>query len=69
MLEPPSGHEAQTIQQYIIDPKLRSTGNWGRILRNAFIEAGGTPGEHNPDLVLGVVNEVHRAMRLRFLES
>jgi hypothetical protein len=69
MLEPPSGQEAQTIQQYILDPKLRSTGNWGRILRNAFIEAGGTPGEHNPDLVLRVVNQVHQAMRARFLEN
>jgi hypothetical protein len=69
MLEPPSGHAAQTIHQYILDPKLRSTGNWGRILRNAFIEAGGTPGEHSPDLVLRVVNEVHQAMRTRFLEN
>jgi hypothetical protein len=69
MLEPPSGHAAQSIHEYILDPKLRSTGNWGRILRNAFIEAGGSPGEHNPELVLRVVNEVHQAMRTRFLEN
>jgi hypothetical protein len=69
MLEPPSGHEAQTIQQYILDPKLRSTGNWGRILRNAFIEAGGTPGAFNPDVVQQVVNDVHQALRKRYLED
>ncbi len=69
MLEPPSGHEAQTIQQYILDPKLRSTGNWGRILRNTFVEAGGTPGAHNPDVVQQVVNDVHQALRRRYLEE
>lgn len=69
MLEPPSGHEAQTIQQYILDPKLRSTGNWGRILRNTFVEAGGTPGAHNPDVVQQVVNDVHQALRKRYLEE
>lgn len=68
MLEPPSGHEAQTIQDYILDPKLRSTGNWGRILRNAFIEAGGTPGAHAPEIVQKVVNDVHNALRTRCLE-
>src|SRR5690606_36916206 len=52
MLTPPSGNAAETIEQYVSDPKLRSTGNWGQILRNAFIEAGGTPGSHNPDAVL-----------------
>lgn len=69
MLEPPSGIEAQTIQQYIADPKLRSTGNWGLILRNAFIEAGGTPGSFNPDAVLRVVNDVHQALRVRYLQA
>jgi hypothetical protein len=68
MLEPPSGVEAQTIHEYIADPKLRSTGNWGKILRNAFIEAGGTPGSFNPDAVLRVVNDVHQALRVRYLQ-
>ncbi|MFN8531217.1 MAG: hypothetical protein U0670_21655 [Anaerolineae bacterium] len=67
MLEPLSGQVAQTIDQYIADPKLRSTGNWGKILRNAFIEAGGVPGKHQPDIVLKVVNQVHEAMRNRYL--
>lgn len=69
MLEPPSGHSAQTIAQFISDPKLRSTGNWGLILRNAFIEAGGTPGQHNPDAVLKVVNDIHDAMKARYLQN
>lgn len=68
MLEPPSGVAAQTVTQFISDPKLRSTGNWGRILRNAFIEAGGTPGAHNPDAVLKVVNQIHDAMKARYLQ-
>lgn len=68
MLEPPSNQQAQTIAHYINDPKLRSTGNWGSILRNTFIEKGGTVGAFQPDIVLQVVNEVHQAMRSRYLE-
>lgn len=67
MLAPPSGNTAQTIEQYVSDPKLRSTGNWGQILRNAFVEAGGTPGAHEPDIVLDVVNQIHEAMKSRYL--
>ncbi|MCU0511668.1 MAG: hypothetical protein MUE40_03765 [Anaerolineae bacterium] len=69
MLEPPSGRVAETPEQYIIDATTRSTGNWGRILRNAFIEEGGTPGDHNPDAVLRVVNRVHNALRRRYQEG
>lgn len=68
MLNPPSGIAAETVEQYISDLKLRSTGNWGRILRNAFEEAGGVPGTHNPDAVLKVVNRVNAAMRTRYLQ-
>jgi hypothetical protein len=68
MLEPPSGRSAQTIEQYIHDFKLRSTGNWGRILRDAFIEEGGVPGTHNPHAVLSVTNRVHDALRVRYLQ-
>ncbi|MDX2162777.1 MAG: hypothetical protein SF162_15770 [bacterium] len=67
MLEPLSGQAAQTIEQYVTDPKLRSTGNWGKILRDAFLEAGGVLGKHQPDIVLQVVNRVHEAMRVRYL--
>lgn len=67
MLEPPSGHAATTITHYISNPKLRSTGNWGRILRDAYVEAGGVLGEHCPDAVLSVVNQVHDAMAQRYL--
>lgn len=67
ILAPLSGQSAQTVEQYISDPKLKSTGNWGRILRNAFIEAGGVPGTHNPDAVLKVVNQMHDAMSQRYI--
>lgn len=67
MLQPPSGNAACTIEQFIHDPKLRSTGNWGQILRDAYIEAGGTPGAHHPDAVLSVVNSIHEAMKSRYL--
>jgi len=67
MLNPPSGRIAETIEQYICDAPYRSTGNWGKILRNAFIEAGGSPGEHNPEAVLKVANQVHAALRKRYL--
>lgn len=69
MLVPPSGQKAQTVEQYIADPKLRSTGNWGRILRNAFIEEGGTPGDQNPEAVRRVVNRMHNALRQRYLQQ
>lgn len=66
MIDPPSGRIARTPEEYIADPTRRSTGNWGKILRNAFIEAGGTPGEHNPDAVLQVTNRVHEALLERY---
>ncbi len=67
MIEPPTGHAAETVEQYILDPKLRSTGNWGKILRNSFIEEGGVVGDHCPDAVLRVINRVHDAMTQRYL--
>lgn len=69
MLNPPSGRPAQTIHQFVADQKLKSTGNWGRILRNAFIEAGGVPGEHNPEVVMKVVRQIHDALRQRYLQT
>lgn len=69
MLAPPSGQVAQTPEHYIGDYKLRSTGNWGQILRNAFIEEGGTPGTHAPDIVLQVANRVHNALQNRYKDG
>jgi hypothetical protein len=69
MLEPPSGQSAQTIQQFIVNPKLRSTGNWGQIMRDAYVEAGGVVGDHCPEAVQQVVNAVHDAMRERYAGS
>jgi hypothetical protein len=69
MLNPPSGQTAQTVEQYIHDYKLRSTGNWGQILRDAFIEEGGAPGAQNADAVLRVINRVHDSLRTRYLHN
>jgi hypothetical protein len=66
MLEPPSGIVAETVEQYIADPTCRSTGNWGKILRNAFEEEGGVVGSHNPDAVLRVANRMHDALVRRY---
>ncbi len=67
MIDPPSGRVAQTVEQFVADQKLRSTGNWGRILVNAFEEEGGTVGSFNPEAVLRVVNRIHDALRERYL--
>lgn len=69
MISPPSKRYAQTVEEYIADPKLRSTGNWGKILRNTFIEEGGTMGTHDPEAVLRVVRRVHEALRVRYLSN
>lgn len=69
MLEPLSGQAAQTIHHYICDSKRRSTGNWGMILKNAFIEAGGVPGSHCPDAVLNVVRQINSALQERYADA
>lgn len=67
MLNPPSGVSAQTVEQYIYDYKLRSTGNWGRILINTYQEEGGVVGENNPEAVLRVTNRIHQALCKRYM--
>lgn len=69
MLNPPSGVSAQVVEQYIHDYKLRSTGNWGRILVNTYQEEGGVVGEYNPDAVLRVTNRVHEALCTRYIQA
>lgn len=66
MIAPPSGRIATTPEEYIADPTRRSTGNWGKILRDAFLDEGGTLGEHNPEAVLRVSNRVHEALVERY---
>jgi hypothetical protein len=66
MLNPPSGRVAQTPEEYITDPNRRSTGNWGKILRDTFIAEGGTLGEHQPEIVLKVAKRVHEALVSRY---
>lgn len=69
MLEPPSGDTAQTVEDYISDPRLRSTGNWGQILKNTFMDEGGVPGTQDAGAVLRVANRIHRALCARYLQS
>ncbi len=69
MLNPPGGESAQTIEQYISSPRLRSTGNWGQILRNAYLEEGGTLGAQDSNAVLRVVNRMHNALKNRYLQN
>lgn len=64
-LAAPNG-AAMTVDDFISHPTRRGTGNWGRILRDAYIEAGGAPGEKNPDAVVKVVRQLHQAMLRRY---
>lgn len=58
---------AETIDDYINHPTRRGTGNWGRILKNAFIAKGGTPGEKQPEIVTAVMTDLHHAMVRRYV--
>jgi hypothetical protein len=57
---------AMTIDDYLNHPTRRGTGNWGLILRNAFVEAGGTLGEKDPQTVHKVIDQVHTALVKRY---
>ncbi len=57
---------AETIDDYINHPTRRGTGNWGRMLRNAFLEAGGVPGEKQPEAVHRVAEVLHQALLRRY---
>lgn len=57
---------AETIDDFLNHPTRRGTGNWGKILLNAFIAVGGTVGTKNPDAVLKVVEELHEALVRRY---
>jgi hypothetical protein len=56
---------ANTIDDFINHPTRRATGNWGRLLRDAYLEAGGTLGAKNPEAVLAVVRQIHQALLRR----
>jgi hypothetical protein len=62
----PNG-SAETIDDYINHPTRNGTGNWGRILRNAFLEAGGTLGEKNPTAVHKVMIQLNDALVRRYI--
>jgi hypothetical protein len=57
---------AQTIDDFINHPTRRGTGNWGQILRDAFVAVGGTPGTKNQAAVMSVVNDIHAALLRRY---
>lgn len=57
---------AATIDDFINHPTRRGIGNWGLILRNAYIEAGGTVGAKNPEAVHAVIGELHQALLKRY---
>src|SRR5450432_955087 len=57
---------AVTVDDYINHPTRRGTGNWGQILRNAFVEVGGTVGAKDTDAVHKVVEQLHRALVKRY---
>ncbi|MCC7209218.1 MAG: hypothetical protein IT323_18040 [Anaerolineae bacterium] len=60
---------AQTIDDFINHPTRRGTGNWGAILRDAFVAAGGAPGTKSQAAVMRVVDAVHAALLRRFEAS
>jgi hypothetical protein len=57
---------AETIDDFINHPTRRGTGNWGKILQKAYVEAGGTVGEKNQNAVLQVTLQLHDAMYRRY---
>ncbi len=65
MLLAPNG-ASTTIDDFINHPTRRGTGNWGRILRETFVEAGGTLGEKNATAVHQVVEQLHAALMRRY---
>ena len=57
---------AATIDDFINHPTRRGTGNWGRILRDAYVEAGGTLGAKSNLAVIKVVEQIHSALQRRY---
>jgi hypothetical protein len=57
---------AKTIEDYVNHPTRRGTGNWGRILRDAYLEVGGTLGVKNQEAVRKVVEQLHKALMRRY---
>jgi hypothetical protein len=57
---------AYTIDDYINHQTRRGTGNWGKILRDTYVEAGGTIGAKNQQAVNRVVHLLHDALIKRY---
>ncbi len=57
---------ATSIDDFLSHPTRRGTGNWGRILLDAFVEAGGTPGTKNNSAVMKVLEQLHKALLNRY---
>jgi hypothetical protein len=67
MLVAPNG-AATTVDDFINHPTRRGTGNWGKILQNAYVEAGGTIGAKHPDAVHRVMGDLHNALLRRYAQ-
>jgi hypothetical protein len=57
---------AMSIDDFINHPTRRGTGNWGLILRNTYVEAGGTIGAKDQQAVQKVVTKLHQALVKRY---
>jgi hypothetical protein len=67
-LAAPNG-ASMTIDDFINHPTRRGTGNWGRILRDAYVGAGGTVGAKGPaaaQAVHRVVEQLHASLLRRY---
>jgi hypothetical protein len=58
---------AQTIDDYVNHPTRRGTGNWGQLLRNTYVEVGGTIGAKNPEAVHRVMVQLNEALIRRYV--
>ena len=61
-----TGEGARTIAEFLGDGPRAGQGNWGRLLRQAYEEAGGVSGAKCPAAVAAVVRQVHQALVGRY---
>ncbi|MCZ7542465.1 MAG: hypothetical protein M5R40_02505 [Anaerolineae bacterium] len=60
------GEGAHTIAEFLGRGPRAGKGNWGRLLRQAYEDAGGAPGAKCPDAVVAMVRQVHQALVDRY---
>ncbi len=57
---------AHTIAEFLSEGPRAGKGNWGQLLRQSYVEAGGVVGKKCPDAVTAVVRQVHQALVERY---